>query len=159
MAKEIERKFLVRDISILANYKGVKLVQGYMNETGMTTRVRIGGKQAWLTLKGAAKGLVRDEYEYRIPMKDAKEMLKNHCGTRIVTKTRYCIPVGNHIFEVDVFEGALAGLIMAEVEMRSAQETVALPLWLGEEVTGKRGFSNRALASAQKVPALKKKAA
>lgn len=159
MAKEIERKFLVRDTKFLRGLVGTPIVQGYLNEEGMTTRVRIAGAQAWITLKGKISRMAKDEYEYPIPLSDAKEMLKKYCGRRIVVKTRYCIPVGKHTFEVDVFAGALDGFVMAEVEMRKADEKVVLPIWIGREVTGVRGFSNRSLSKTQEIPKLKKRAA
>lgn len=153
MAKEIERKFLVlQSLAFLANVPSQSLVQGYLHEKGMTSRVRIiDGKTAVLTLKGPRKGLTRDEFEYEIPLADGLALLE-YCGEHRLSKTRYCVAVGNHIWEVDVYDGALKGLVTAEVELKSEKEKFARPVWLGPEVSELREFSNKNLAKAKKVP-------
>jgi CYTH domain-containing protein len=112
----------------------------------MTVRVRIRGDAGYLTLKGPCRGLTRDEFEYRIPLADATRLLAEYCGGRCVRKTRFQVPFGGHLFEVDIFEGRHAGLVIAEVELRCETERVALPRWLGPEVTHDRRYGNFALA-------------
>lgn len=154
MAKEIERKYLLatQDLSFLKDYIGVPIVQGYLHESGMTSRVRIAGDQAFLTLKGKAQGLSKDEYEYPIPMADAREMLEKHTVGRLVTKTRYSIPAGPHIWEVDVFSGHLSGLIVAEIELTAESELFDAPQWVGQEVSHNKAFKNKKLALAARAP-------
>ena len=148
MAREIERKFLVRDPRILEGRQGDRIVQGYLaKESGsMSTRVRIRGDRAYLTLKSPKEGYGRDEFEYDIPLADAELMIANHCAGRIVCKTRFLVDHGPHVFEVDVFEGRHAGLIVAEVELADEHTTVQLPDWLGDEVTHDDRYSNFLLA-------------
>lgn len=148
MAQEIERRFLVRDTSFLAARHGERIVQGYVaKEAGaMTTRVRIRGNQAMLTLKGPRIGLTRDEFEYPIPLADAREILARHCARRIIEKTRYLVQHCSHVFEVDVFHGRHAGLVIAEIELRYEHEPFLKPAWLGPEVTHERRYGNFSLA-------------
>lgn len=148
MATEIERRFLVRDAAFLAGRSGDRIVQGYVaKEPGaMTTRVRLRAGRGYLTLKGARYGLSRQEFEYEIPAADARAILDSHCGNRLIRKTRYLVPFAAHVFEVDVFEGRHAGLIVAEVELRCETEDVALPPWLGTEVTYDKRYGNFALS-------------
>jgi adenylate cyclase len=145
MAKEIERKFLVRDASILEGRSGRRLVQGYISTSPNTTRVRIAGDDAFLTIKGPPTGISCDEFEVSIPLEMAQGMMAL-CGDLIIEKTRYEIPVGERTFEVDVFHGKHAGLVLAEVELPHEQALVAIPEWVGEEVSGQRGYSNAYLA-------------
>lgn len=148
MAREIERKFLVRDPGVLDGRQGERIVQGYVaKEPGaMSTRVRIRADRAYLTLKGPREGLGREEFEYRIPLEDAFRMLSLFCGTRIVQKTRYLIDYACHVFEVDVFEGRHSGLVIAEVELTREDAPVALPPWIGDEVTHDPRYGNFSLA-------------
>lgn len=148
MATEIERRFLVRDIGFLAGRSGDRIVQGYVaKEPGaMTTRVRLRAGRGYLTLKSARYGLSREEFEYEIPADDARCILENQCGNRLICKTRYLVPFAAHVFEVDVFEGRHSGLIVAEVELRGEGEEVALPPWVGAEVTHDKRYSNFALS-------------
>jgi len=155
MAKEIEYKFLVdnevaRNLAAQALVLGVvgeKLVQGYINETGMTTRVRLAGDdKAYLTLKSRAKGISRREYEYEIPREDGEELLQNDCGDRVVYKTRYRLPMGAHIWDLDIYEGALLGLATAEVELVSEDEAFVRPSWAGQDISTAGEYTNEALA-------------
>ncbi|MHB1373344.1 MAG: CYTH domain-containing protein [Thauera sp.] len=148
MAREIERKFLVRDPRILDGRQGERIIQGYLaKESGsMSTRVRIRGNRAYLTLKSPKIGYGRDEFEYVIPLADGEAMIANHCAGRIVNKTRYLVDHAPHVFEVDVFEGSHAGLIVAEVELPHEHTVVRRPEWLGDEVTGDSRYSNFVLA-------------
>lgn len=146
MPKEIERKFLVRDTSILNGRTGRRLVQGYISTTPNTTRVRIIGDTALLTIKGPPSGISCEEFEAPWPLVLAQEMLTNLCGDRVIEKTRYEIPVGERTFEVDVFHGAWAGLVLAEVELPSVDALVAIPDWVGLEVSGDRQYTNACMA-------------
>ncbi len=153
MAKEIERKYLVLNgIEFLNGKVGASIVQGYLHDKGMTSRVRIvDDQQAWLTLKGPRTGISRDEYEYPLPLQDARELLE-YCGDHALSKTRFEVHVGQHIWHVDVYHGALQGLVTAEVELTHEAEGFVLPSWLGPEVSEDRAYSNKKLAKAQKVP-------
>ena len=149
MAREIERKFLVADPSILHGRTGMNIVQGYLAKQGMTVRVRIIDDEGFLTLKGPSQGCSRDEFEYPIPLVDALTLLECYCNGQHVQKTRYLVPHGRHVFEVDVFRGGHAGLIVAEVELGHEDEVVELPNWLAREVTGDPNYGNYALAQAE----------
>ena len=147
MSLEIERKFLVADPTVLMGLQGERLVQAYIAATGRATvRVRIAGEHAWLTLKGATKGISRRELEYSIPVADAELCLAELCADGIVSKTRYRIPHAGHVWEVDVFDGANAGLVLAEIELSSDDERFERPSWLGEEVSGDPRYFNSQLA-------------
>ena len=153
MALEIERKFLVRDISFLMGARGESIVQGYVaKESGaMSTRVRIRAEQASLTVKGPRTGITRDEFEYSIPLADAVRMLSAYCCDRIVRKTRYLIPFKPQTFQVDVFEGNHAGLVVAEIELPHEGTPVILPHWIDKEVTSDPRFGNFTLAQTQQI--------
>lgn len=146
MAKEIERKFFVKDLGVIAGRVGARIVQGYIADEPMTVRVRIVEAEAFLTLKGKTVEIERDEYEFPLPMHHARELLERHCGERIIEKTRYRIPHGGFVFEVDVFAGRHAGLVIAEVELASADQVVPLPDWLGAEVSHDHRYSNSVLS-------------
>lgn len=145
MAKEIERKFLVRDLSVVDGLTGRRMVQGYIGTAPATTRVRIAGDDAYLTVKGPLVGITCGEWEYPVPLGDAEEMLALP-GVRTVEKTRYEIPVGERTFEVDVFHGRHAGLVLAEVELPDEHAAVVIPDWVGDEVSGRREYTNVYLA-------------
>ena len=146
---EIERKFLVRDDSWRAAARGSEHYrQGYLNdEVHCSVRVRICGDKAWLNLKSVTIGAQRHEFEYAIPAADANLMLDTLTRKPLVEKTRYFIEHGNHTWEVDVFEGDNAGLVVAEVELARADEEFALPEWAGDEVTYDPRYYNTNLAS------------
>jgi CYTH domain-containing protein len=146
MAKEIERKFLVSDLSVLEGLVGTPIAQGYVANGGLLVRVRRAGEKAFVTLKGPREGLSCDEWEYSIPVDEAVDMLNRYSTGGKVSKTRYLVPVGDHTFEVDVFEGPLAGLVVAEVEMADENEAVTLPAWLGREVSTDMAYTNVNLA-------------
>lgn len=145
MAHEIERKFLVVDRGIVTGRTGERLVQGYLAIGTTTVRVRIAGAVAWLTVKGPAERSVRAEFEYPIPLVDANAMLVL-CVVPPIEKVRYLIEHAGHIWEVDVFEGANAPLVVAEVELDAADEAVELPEWIGYEVTDDPRYLNARLA-------------
>lgn len=148
MGIEIERKFLVdkEKWAVLSQPEPLEVMQGYISTgAGNSVRVRVTGDQAFLTVKGASNGLSRLEFEYPIPLADARQMIQAMCGSRI-TKLRYHIPFGRHLWEVDVFLGDNEGLIVAEVELASETETPELPAWLGKEVTSEERYYNVRLA-------------
>ena len=146
MGTEIERKFLVRDRSILEGAAGVPYRQGYLSvDPARTVRVRSAGEHAFLTVKGIGDGPSRAEFEYEIPLEDAEALLAI-CEQSIVVKTRHRIEAGGRTWEVDVFGGANAGLVVAEVELPAADAAVAIPEWAGEEVTGDLRYYNSSLA-------------
>lgn len=149
MATEIERKFLVKDQSWRrAVSESRPLRQGYLCAgQGVTVRVRLKGDSARLTIKGGGQGLVRPEYEYPVPLTDAREMLDQLCGDRIVAKTRHLVPLHGHTWEVDVFSGANEGLILAELELSHPDESYVRPPWLGQEVSGDPRYFNAYLAT------------
>ncbi|MBW2960228.1 CYTH domain-containing protein [Mesonia aestuariivivens] len=145
---EIERKFLVQnqDFKIEA-FQSFEIKQGYLNShPERTTRIRIKELEAFITVKGKSSenGLSRFEWEKEINLKDAEALLKL-CESGKIEKTRYLIKSGNHTFEVDEFYGQNQGLIVAEVEMKSEEDEVILPKWLGKEVTGEQKYYNSAL--------------
>ena len=147
MGLEIERKFLVAGAGRKGLAAGVRYRQGYLSRSGgPTVRVRIAGDEGFLTVKGAAHGLARAEFEYAIPVEDAAAMLDDLCEKTLVEKTRYRIPFGAHILEVDEFSGDNAGLVLAEVELRSADEEPDRPAWVGREVSSDPRYFNSNLA-------------
>ncbi len=148
MGLEIERRFLVRGDAWQAGVAGTRrLDQGYLaREDGVAVRVRIAGDAARLTIKGPG-GLVRPEFEYPVPVEDAATMLETLCAGRRLAKTRHQVPHGGLTWEVDVFEGPLAGLVIAEVELSDPEHPLDLPPWAGPEVTGDPRYANAVLAS------------
>ena len=149
MAIENERKFLVSGHGYLDRaVRQERIVQGYLSvDPDRTVRVRIKGECGYLTVKGRgdAQGVSRGEWEYVIPLTDAQELL-SLCHPGALDKTRYCIPVGRHLFEVDVFRGDNQGLVLAEVELDDPAEPFERPDWLAREVTGEVRYYNAALS-------------
>ncbi len=142
--QEIERKFLVRDTDFLKGLTGFNIVQGYLSsDPARNVRVRIKGDQAFLTIKGISNtsGTSRFEWEKEISVIDAQQLLPL-CLPGVIDKTRFEIPVGNHIYEVDVFAGENSGLILAEIELSQENEPFEKPIWLGKEVTGDVRYYN-----------------
>ncbi|MEA5568651.1 CYTH domain-containing protein [Anabaena sp. UHCC 0399] len=142
MAKEIERKFLVKDDSWRQLAKGSLYRQGYISSQGATVRIRIVGNQGYLTIKGMTINYSRSEFEYPIPLADAQEMLDTLCVRPLIEKTRYKINLGSLVWEVDDFAGANQGLILAEVELTDEAQQIELPDWIGEEVSGDPKYYN-----------------
>ena len=142
---EIERKFLVKSTAFKGEaFKHTKIVQGFLSTNKKrTVRVRLKGKQGFLTIKGVStkNGLSRFEWEKEISKTEAEDLLKL-CKKGIIDKIRYEIKVENHIFEVDVFHGDNEGLILAEVELQDEEEVFTKPDWLGKEVTGNIKYYN-----------------
>lgn len=151
MAKEIERKFLVKkdrwEWKDVEGVKGKAYRQGYIpTAKGATVRIRIiKEKKAYLTLKGPTHGFTRSEFEYKIPVADARQMLYELCSD-CVEKTRYKVPMNGLIWEVDVFHGENEGLVTVEVELQSEDQEINLPDWVGREVTQTSRYSSSNLA-------------
>lgn len=149
MAKEIERKFLVRsDVWRAHVSQSSSFVQGYiLSDTDRSVRVRIKDNvSATLTIKIGHVGLTRDEFEYDIVLGDGQEMIEKSLGN-VIEKTRYNVEYGGYLWEVDVFAGVHAGLVVAEVELDHPDEDPPLPPWIGKEVTGDKRYSNQWLAT------------
>jgi CYTH domain-containing protein len=149
MATEIERKFLIHEDAWrgLAPSPGVHIRQGYLSSVKeRTVRIRIADLRGFITVKGTTRGATRNEFEYEIPYGDAVTMLDGLCEPAQIDKTRYRINHRGVIFEVDEFHGPNAGLVVAEVELASEEETFDLPSWLGPEVTNDPRYFNSNLA-------------
>lgn len=142
MGVETERKFLVTGEDWRFLGRPVPYAQGYLQRgSGRTVRVRIAGDEAFLTVKGPVTGITRQEFEYPVPLEDARTML-TLCEGPVVLKTRTKIRIGSHLWEVDEFSGENAGLVVAEVELSDPEERVDAPSWIGAEVTGDPRYYN-----------------
>lgn len=149
MADEIERKFLVRNSNWRSSIaETLRIKQGYIavNER-CAIRIRIANTEATLSVKSAGLDIARKEYEYPIPIADAAEMLEQFCPGKYIEKTRYRVNHETGIWEVDVFEGPNKGLVVAEIELESTQQSVSLPDWLGMEVSGDAKYLNNNLVT------------
>lgn len=148
MAREIERKFLVdHDAWTHDPSQGTQYRQGYLSaDPARVVRVRVAGAGAYLTIKGPTTGVTRAEFEYPIPVADAQLLLDTLCIRPLIEKTRYRVPFGGRMWEVDEFVGENAGLITAEVELDEATALVALPPWIGREVSDDPRYFNSNLA-------------
>lgn len=145
--QEIERKFLVRDDRFRDEaFRSTAIAQGYLCSRRVTARVRIYGDEAFLTIKGKSRdgGLSRFEWERRIPVRCAERLLARCSG--VVEKMRHLVRAGEFVYEVDEFAGDNAGLVVAEVELRSKDDCPPLPVWILKEVTGVRFYYNSFLA-------------
>lgn len=148
MGVEIERKYLVHKEKWHQSTKGDKRFyqQGYLlTDPAKTVRVRLSDKDAFITIKGSTVGASRSEYEYAIPRQDAKDLLDNFCSS-VITKYRYEVQFGGKLWEVDEFMGDNEGLIMAEIELSSEEETFDLPEWVDKEVTSEKRYYNAYLS-------------
>ncbi len=148
MAVEIERKFLVLDDSYKHEaFAKSHIQQGYIcSERGRTVRIRIRDEHAYITIKGPSLdgGLSRYEFEQEIPLDDAQKLL-TLCDPGMIDKVRWLVKSGEHTFEVDEFFGDNEGLVMAEVELQTADEKPVFPHFIGKEVTGDRRYYNSQL--------------
>ena len=141
MAREIERKYLIKADLLELPKTGKKLIQGYIwSDPDKSLRIRIAGDKAFLTIKTGNNPLNRSEFEYEIPTKDAQELL-DICDSKI-EKTRFIIPQNNLFWEIDVFKGDNYGLIVAEIELPSENEQFELPTWIDREVTKESNYLN-----------------
>ena len=145
MATEIERKFLIHpdEWEVLLKPSPRKIKQAYIcKEENKVTRVRIKDDKAFLTIKGNSLNKIsRLEFEYEIPIEDAHEMIIN-LGGSFIEKDRFEIKNGKHIWEVDVFHGDNEGLIIAEIELTTEEESFEKPDWLGAEVSEDNRYFN-----------------
>ncbi len=148
MAREIERKFTVDMKKWHPDGAGIQVRQGYIPASGRTSvRVRVTGDRAWLTIKGETVGPARDEFEYSIPPADAHQMLETLCARPFIEKTRYFTEYAGAAWEVDVFEGENAGLVVAEIELAHEDQAFEKPPWVLMEVTDDPGYYNVNLVS------------
>lgn len=148
MAIEIERKFLVSGDFTNAVERSDRIVQGYLCAApDKTIRIRIRGDKAFLTIKGASDkaGVSRSEFEYEIPVTDAEALLPL-CESGVIDKVRHIVLFKGHTWEIDVFYGCNEGLVLAEIELTSEEESFELPDWISEEVTGKKRYYNAMLS-------------
>ena len=148
MGKEIEKKFLITSEKWRGLARGKQYRQSYLNkEKGRTVRVRTINDKGFLTIKGAVKGETRLEFEYEIPLEDARELLRELCHKPLIEKTRYKIPFAGFTWEVDEFAGENEGLIFAEIELNYEGEKFSTPHWIGKEVTGDPKYYNASLVT------------
>jgi len=146
MGIEIERKFLVVHDSWKKMGKRMLLRQGYLSsDPERVVRVRIEGDSAVLTVKGRTEGATRSEWEYPIPLDDARSMLERLCEQPLIEKYRYRIPQQGLTWEVDEFLGVNAGLVVAEIELESEDQPFDRPEWIGKEVTDDMRYFNASL--------------
>lgn len=152
MAREIERKFLVKNLDwqALATQQ-THLAQGYLNDINQagsksSIRIRIEGEQANINIKSLEIGMSRDEYEYPIDLDEAKKILKTLCVGPVIEKIRYLVPNELYTWEIDVFLGDNEGLIVAEIELDSEDASFQMPDWLGAEVTEFKRYYNISLS-------------
>lgn len=147
MGVEIERKFLVkgdgwRELATRTLYR-----QGYIpTAPGRTVRIRIAGDRGFITIKGDTQGISRSEFEYEIPHDDAMQLLDTLCEPPLIEKYRHKINLNGLVWEVDEFLGVNQGLIMAEVELKDANQSIDLPQWIGEDVSHDLRYYNVNLA-------------
>lgn len=136
MGKEIERKFLVKDETYKTLAEGILYHQGFLNTSKeRVVRIRIVGEKGFLTIKGLSEGAKRTEFEYEIPVEDAKTMLEEICEKPIIIKYRYNIQIDDLLWEVDEFKAENEGLVVAEIELHDEFQNFDKPNWLGGEVT------------------------
>ena len=150
MAYEIERKFLIKDDSWktgLTEADSSFIQQAYLSVyPEPTVRVRIKDSQAFLTLKGKSMGITRSEYEYKIPVEDALELIKLAVSS-VIIKRRYEIKYQDKLWELDEFFGENEGLLIAEIELEKENEKFDCPEWVGEDVSLDSRYTNSFLAA------------
>lgn len=151
MAIEIERKFLVKNDDWRARATGsTRLRQGYLTASPdggrASVRVRVDGKQGYLNIKSVTLGIHRHEFEYVIPLDEANEILDTLSSGPIIDKTRYLVPNGGHVWEVDEFHGDNDGLVIAEIELGSLEEPFEVPDWAAADVSDDPRYYNVSLA-------------
>lgn len=145
---EIERKFLVNNEKwvVLEKPQGNLYIQGYLCiDEEKVVRVRSASGHGFLTIKGRSDTFSHPEYEYKIPLSDAEELISAYTKNTVI-KRRYRIPAGNHTWEVDIFEGENEGLMVAEIELNDSGEMFEKPEWVGEEVTSDKKYYNAYLS-------------
>lgn len=149
MPSEIERKFLVQDDGWRQLARDpVRIRQGYIiGSTKASVRVRVSGERAWLNIKSATVGVSRAEFDYEIPLYEAEQLIDTLCVRPLIEKTRYFVDHAGHCWEVDVFEGDNAGLVVAEIELGAEDESFERPPWAGKEVSQDPRYYNAALVN------------
>jgi CYTH domain-containing protein len=155
MAVEIERRFRVSSEAWRESVaRSTRITQGYLAITECAViRVRVRDTDGYVTIKSRDGGLAREEYEYPVPLEDARSLL-NLCGAKILEKVRHEVTYAGYLWEIDEYFEPFEGLIIAEVELQSEDEDPARPSWIGEDITHDGNFSNAALA--QRVEALRR---
>ncbi len=148
MSIEIEHKFLLRDASWRQQVeRSVRMRQGYLtSDARCSVRVRTADGRGFLNIKSGTVGIQRSEFEYPIPLADAEAILDALCEKPLLEKIRHFVRYGQHLWEIDEFEGDNAGLIVAEIELRTIDESFERPGWLGEEVSQDIRYYNSQLA-------------
>lgn len=148
MAQEIERKFLLRSEAWRAEVeRSERIAQGYLaRDEHRAVRVRLRGEDAHLNIKHSIDGIHRLEYEYPIPLADARELLERVALRPLIDKTRHLLHRGGHLWEIDEFHAENAGLVVAEIELGSADEPFERPDWLGDEVSEDARYYNSNLS-------------
>lgn len=151
MATEIERKFLLANDGWRMQYTRRRRIRDGLIATavGRKVRVRAYDDRATLTVKAKIGDLTDAEYEYEIPLADAEELLANHCDGRVLSKTRYDVPYEGFIWEIDEYDGALSGVVLAEVELSREDAEVSLPPWAGAEITGRSEYKKSNMHAAR----------
>jgi adenylate cyclase len=144
---EIERKFLLRNDSwrkaaVASSRQSDGLLSVHNNNK---VRIRIEAGKGQITIKGPRSGLTRPEFEYEIPLADAQDMLLTLSAAEKCSKTRFIVPNGPHIWHVDVYDGVLEGVSIAEIELADESESFAIPSWIGKEVTGDPDYGKWAM--------------
>jgi CYTH domain-containing protein len=147
MGIEIEKKYLVTSDQYKMLSSPVYYMQGYLHEDSeKSIRIRVFKNKGFLAIKSSAAGLVRYEYEYEIPSKDAKELLSKYCTKPLIEKYRYIFSYEGLIWEVDEFCGDNEGLVIAEIELDSIDTVFLKPNWIGDEVTDDFRYYNTSLS-------------
>jgi len=149
MGTEIEHKFLIVNNDWRKDAdEGIHIIQAYMGSNEKSSvRIRINGDLANLNIKSKTLGIQRSEYEYAIPIEEAKEMLESLCDKPYIEKTRFHVMHDSHQWEIDVFAGDNRGLIVAELELESVDEAFTLPDWAGDDVSDDPRYYNICLVS------------
>lgn len=144
MAEEIERKFLLGNSDWREQIEqSIPMTQGYLgNSRGCSVRVRVNGETASINIKSATLGVHRQEFDYPIPADEARELLADLADKPLIEKIRHIVRIGDHIWEIDEFGGANAGLVVAEIELQHADEPFTRPDWLGAEVSDDPRYYN-----------------
>jgi adenylate cyclase len=152
MPQEIERKFLLAHDGWKSSVtKSARIRDGLVAFfNGRKARVRIIDDHATIALKGQQKGLGRSEFEYAIPISDAEEILRTMCDDRVLEKVRNYVPYGGLTWEIDVYDGILKGVVIAEIELDREDRVLELPGWLGKEITGDSRYSKFNMEKAAK---------
>jgi adenylate cyclase len=155
MAVEMERRFRVADPAALAGLAGRQLLQGYLSRSPeRTVRLRLaveadGREQGWLTVKGPTRleagTCVRTEWEVELPPAEVRAGLAL-CLPQVLEKTRLRVTHAGHDWDVDIFQGANAGLVLAEIELTRPDESFVPPPWLGPEISADSRYSNACLS-------------